>query len=177
MIEFIRDYVMYAAIFGFFSLAWFGWAQENPRKSWRKYIGIASGVALLVCLVGVFLSVQNWNEASALSEKESFTQYLIVFYAEFIIAGIGVFFLIKSKYKSYVAPWVSFVVGTHFFWLADIFKDPSLYILAVLMIIISFISPRLAKKMDVPNSAITGIGSGALLFCFAILGLIRYLLV
>ena len=30
--------------------------------------------------------------------------------------------------------------------------------------------------MDAPNSAITGIGSGILLLCFAILGLIRYLL-
>ena len=75
--EYIRDYAMYASIFGMFSFSWFGWAQENPRAGWRKYIGIASGIALLVCLLGVYLSVTNWNAPSALSEKSNFNSYLI----------------------------------------------------------------------------------------------------
>lgn len=174
--EYIRDYVMYTAIFGMFSFAWFGWAQEKPRKSWRKYIGIASGIALLVCLIGVYLSVTHWNAATTLAEKDTFTNYLIVFYAEFIIAGVGSFFLIRSTKRDYVAPWIAFIVGSHFFFLVNIFKDPSLYILAILMIVIAVISPWLSKKMKVASSAITGIGSGTVLFCFAILGLIRYLL-
>jgi|SRR5690625_4652489 len=175
--EYIRDYVMYMAIFGMFSFTWFGWAQENPRKSWRIYIGIASGVALILCLTGVYLSVKNWSSATVLSDGQNFTNYLIVFYAEFFIAGVGAFLLSRLNKKNYVAPWISFIVGTHFFWLADIFKDPSLHILAVLMIGIALISPWLAKKLNVANSAITGIGSGVVLFCFSILGLIRYLLV
>lgn len=176
-LEYIRDYAMYTAIFGMFSFVWFGWAQENPRKNWRKYIGIASGVSLLVCLIGVYLSVTNWEAATGLSEKDKFTNYLIVFYTEFFIAGLGAFLLIRYKKKDYVAPWIAFIVGTHFFWLESIFKDPSMYILAVLMIAIAIISPWLSKKLGVANSAITGIGSGTALFCFAILGLIRYLLV
>lgn len=39
---------MYAAIFGMFSFIWFGWAQENPRKYWRKYIGVAPWIAFIV---------------------------------------------------------------------------------------------------------------------------------
>jgi hypothetical protein len=175
-LEYIRDYATYTAFFGFFSLVWFGWAQENPRKNWRKYIGIASGIALLVCLFGVYLSVKNWDAASTLSEKGTYTIYLIVFYAEFFIAGLGAFLLIRRKKQEYVAPWVAFIVGTHFFFLVNVFKDPSLYILAVLMIAIAIKSPRIAKKMGVANSAIIGIGSGTVLFCFAILGLIRFLL-
>jgi len=54
-LEYIRDYAMYTAIFGMFSFVWFGWAQENPGKNWRKYIGVSSGIALLVCLIGVYL--------------------------------------------------------------------------------------------------------------------------
>lgn len=174
--EYIRDYAMYTAIFGMFSFVWFGWAQENPRKNWRKYIGVASGIALLVCLIGVYLSVTHWDAATTLSEKDTFTNYLIVFYTEFFIAGLGAFLLIRSKKKDYVAPWIAFIVGAHFFWLENIFKDPSLYMLAVLMIAIAVLSPWLSKKIGVANSAITGIGSGTSLFCFAILGLIRYLL-
>jgi len=175
-LEYIRDYTMYTAIFGMFSLVWFGWAQENPRKHWRKYIGVASGTALLVCLIGVYLSVVHWDASTALLEKDSFTTYIIVFYAQFIIGGIGAFFLIRKKKGDYVAPWIAFIVGAHFFWLVNVFKDPSLYILAVIMIVIAILSPWLAKKMGVANSAITGIASGMSLFCFAILGLIRYLL-
>ncbi len=176
-LEYLRDYTMYAAIFGMFSFVWFGWAQENPRKHWRKYIGIASGIALLVCLLGVYLSVTHWNAATALSVMGSLTTYIIVFYAQLIIGGLGAFFLIRMKKKDYVAPWIAFIVGAHFFWLVNVFKDPSLYILAVLMIVIAVLSPWLSKKMSVANSAVTGIGSGTALFCFAVLGLIRYLLV
>lgn len=175
--EFIRDHVMYMAIFGMFSFVWFGWAQENPRQNWRKYIGIASGLALFVCLIGAYLSVKNWNGATALAEKGAFRDYLIAFYAEFIIGGLGAFWLIRRKKKDYVAPWIAFIVGVHFIWLVHVFKDTSLYILAVLMIVIAAASPWRARKMGVASSAITGIGSGVVLFCFAMLGLIRYLLI
>jgi len=175
-LEYIRDYAMYTAVFGMFSVVWFGWAQENPRKNWRKYIGVASGISLLVCLIGVYLSVTHWNAATALSVEGSFTNYLIVFYTEFFIAGIGAFLLLRSKKGNYVAPWIGFIVGVHFFWLKNIFKDPSLFILAIFMIAIAVISPWLSNKMGVANSAITGIGSGTILFCFAMLGLIRFLL-
>lgn len=174
--EYLRDYVMYAAIFGMFSFAWFGWAQETPRPHWRKYIGGASVIALLVCLLGVYLSVMNWDEATALSEMGAFTSYLIVFYAEFIIGGLVAFLLIRKGMKDYVAPWISFVVGVHFFWLVDVFQDPGLYILAAVLIVIAVLSPVTAKKLNVANSAVTGIGSGTALFCFAVLGLLRFLL-
>src|SRR5699024_4837513 len=125
--EYIRDYTMYTAIFGMFSFVWFGWAQENPKKSWRKYIGIASVISLLVCLLGVYLSVKHWNAATTLTEKNTFTNYLIVFYTEFIIAGLGAVLFIRKKRKDLVASWIAFIVGTHFFFLVNIFQDSSLY--------------------------------------------------
>ncbi|MFC5649159.1 hypothetical protein ACFPYJ_08450 [Paenibacillus solisilvae] len=173
--EYIRDYVMYASIFGMFSFCWFGWAQENPRASWRKYIGIASGAALLVCLLGVYLSVKNWDEPSALSDAAAFRNYLIYVYTEFVLAGAGAFLLIKWKRKAYMAPWIAFIVGIHFIGLKSVFEDPSLYILAALLVAISIIAVFAAPKLQVASSAITGIGAGTVLFCFAILGLIRYL--
>ncbi|SDK49511.1 hypothetical protein [Lacicoccus qingdaonensis] len=113
-IDYIRDFTMYTAIFGIMSFAWFGWAQEAPKKSWRAYIGIASGIALIVGLAGVYLSVADW--------------------------------------------------------------DAALYILAVLMTAAALISPWIARKIEVAYSAVTGISSGILLFMFAVLGLVRFLL-
>lgn len=168
---------MYTAIFGMFSFIWFGWAQENPRKSWRKYIGIASAFALFVCLIGIYLSVTNWHERTALSNSSVFHNYLIFVFIEFLLAGIGVFLIIRLKKNDYVAPWIAFIVGIHFFWLKNIFNDFSLYILAVLLIGVVIISLWLSKKLNVANSAITGIGAGTVLFSFAILGLIRFLMV
>src|SRR5690625_6129281 len=71
---------MYTAVFGVFSFCWFGWAQESPRNSWRKYIGIASGIALIVGLIGIYLSITNWQEGSALSDSIAFKGYLIFVY-------------------------------------------------------------------------------------------------
>ncbi|WP_339315979.1 hypothetical protein [Paenibacillus sp. FSL R10-2734] len=174
--EYVRDYTMYAAIFGMFSFSWFGWAQENPRSSWRKYIGISSGVALLICLIGVYLSVTNWDAPSVLNDKTSFDNYLISVYIEFFLAGAGASILMKCKYNDYTAPWIAFIVGIHFIGLKSVFNDFSLYILAALLVVVSIASLFISKKLKVANSAITGIGAGTVLFAFALLGLIRYLL-
>ncbi|WP_211749411.1 hypothetical protein [Paenibacillus sp. Marseille-Q4541] len=174
--EYIRDFAMYASIFGMFSMSWFGWAQENPRASWRKYLGIASGIALLVCLFGVYLSITNWNAPSALTDQTNFRNYVITVYVEFFLAGAGAFVLIRIKQKDKVAPWIAFIVGIHFIGLASVFKDPSLYLLAALLVSISIISLFVSRKLQVACSAITGIGSGATLLGFAVLGIIRFYL-
>ncbi|MGO4547882.1 hypothetical protein AB4Z29_24105 [Paenibacillus sp. 2TAB23] len=172
--DYLRDYAMYAAIFGMFGFCWFGWAQENPRSSWRKYIGIASALPLLVSLAGIYLSVTNWQEATALSGSDTFRSYLIFVFIEFFLAAIGAVLLIKLKKTDYVAPWILFIVGIHFFWLKDVFKDSSLYVLGTLLVVISILSLWLAKRLGVAPSAITGIGGGTVLLGFAILGLVRF---
>lgn len=175
-LEFIRDYTMYAAILGFFSLSWFGWAQEKPRESWRKYLGMASGVSLLVCLIGVYLSVNNWNAPSALSDTSTFQTYLITVYIVFFLAGAGAIVLLLRKRGNYVAPWIAFIVGIHFVGLAPVFHDNGLYILAALIVAISIASLFISRTLNVANSAITGIGTGCSLLIFAVIGLIRYVI-
>jgi hypothetical protein len=165
---------MYAAIFGMFSLVWFGWAQENPPKQWRLAIGLASAAALLVCLVGVYFSVIHWEDGSVLSDTGTYRLYLVFVGIEFLLAGIGACFLIKRKKRNLIAPWIAFVVGVHFFWLKDIFQDASLNVLGMLLIGIAGLSLWLSKKWSMANSTLTGIGAGTVLFGYAILGLVRY---
>ena len=175
-IDYIRDFTMYTAIFGIMSFAWFGWAQEAPKKSWRAYIGIASGIALIVGLAGVYLSVANWDAASALRNNDSLTTYIIVFWLEMIVGAVGIIVIFCMKKREYAAPWIALIVGIHFIFLAEVFEDAALYILAVLMTAAALISPWIARKIEVAYSAVTGISSGILLFMFAVLGLVRFLL-
>lgn len=177
LMGFIRDYTMYAAILGMFSFCWFGWAQERPRASWRMWIGLASGVAFLVCLVGVYLSIRNWDEPSALSETKAYAAYLITVVIEFCLAGAGAFFLLRRKKGDYVAPWITFIVGIHFIALVGVFHDPALYLLAGLLTVVAISSVFIARRLDVASSAVAGIGSGSVLLGFALLGLVRYMLV
>lgn len=76
--------------------------------------------------------------------------------------------------KEYVAPWIAFIVGIHFISLVSVFDDSSLYVLAALLVAVSIFAVIAAPKLQVASSAITGIGSGTVLLCFAILGLVRY---
>ena len=165
---------MYASIFGLFSFVWFGWAQEGPRAGWRKYLGAASGAAMLICLVGVYLSATNWDAASALSEQTAFGNYLISVYAEFALAGIGAFILIRLKRAGDVAPWIAFIVGIHFIGLQSVFQDRSLYVLAALLVAAAVVGYFVSPRLQVAKSAITGIGAGTVLFVFAVSGLIRF---
>ncbi|GAA3407859.1 hypothetical protein ACFFNY_11550 [Paenibacillus hodogayensis] len=174
--DYVRDYAMYAAIFGIFGFSWFGWAQENPRASWRKWLGIASAAPFLVGLAGIYWSVTHWHERTALAEAGAFRAYLTFVFAEVLLAAVGAFLFIRFKRKDYIAPWIAFIVGVHFFWLKSVFQDTSLYALAILLIGVSVLSPIAAKKWQVANSAITGIGAGTVLFGFAISGAVRFLL-
>lgn len=174
--EYIRDYAMYAAVFGLFSSVWFGWAQENPRKNWLIYIRVASVIAVIVCLLGFYLSGTHWQAASMLNEQTNFKTYLIVFYGEMAIGGIGAIALFLLKHQEYTAAWIALVVGVHFIALKSVFDDSSLYVLAAIMILISLASPFIARKLDVAISAVTGIGSGLTLLVYALSGLIRFML-
>ena len=174
--EFIRDYAMYASVFGIFSFVWFGWAQEKPPKPWRKFLGLAAGVALLVCLFGVYLSVMNWNAPSALTDPSALRQYLFSVYIEIALAGAGAFILIKSNRSAFVPLWIVFIVGVHFIGLKAVFDDPALYLLAALLVAVSLLSFFVARRLQVAISAITGIGAGTVLLGFAVLGLVRFYL-
>ncbi|EJL46435.1 MULTISPECIES: hypothetical protein [Brevibacillus] len=173
--ECVRDYAMYAAVFGLFSFSWFGWAQEKPRPGWRNYLGMAAGAALLVCLVGVYLSVTNWHAPSALSDRTAFQRYLLLVSVEFALALAGALVLLKKRRKDEIAPWIALIVGLHFFGLKNVFADAGLSVLAVLLIVVALVSRPIARKLQVASSAITGIGVGTALFAFAILGLIRFM--
>jgi hypothetical protein len=169
-IELTRDFAMYAAVFGFFGLSWFGWAQENPPKSWRVPLGIGSAISLLIAAAGIYLAVTHWSDATALDRNASRTFGIIVG-IEFATAGIGAGLLAWRNKKQYIAPWVAFVVGAHFLPLVWVFQDNWLYLLAGLAMAAPVLAVFLAKKMKVEISAVTGALMGVVLVVFGLRGL------
>lgn len=173
--SYLRDYATMVAFFGFFSMVWYGWSQENPPKSWRKYIGVVTGIAILTFLGGVYLTYNNLEEATALADSTSMNYYYIFLVLEFVIAGIGVIILFRRNMKNYAAPWVCFIVGVHFFGLRYVFQDFSLHILGLLLVIVSIAAIYIAKNFKLNESTITGLSAGTILLGFAFFNILRLL--
>ena len=45
---YVRDLAVTAVVFGMAAFVWFGWGQEGPPERWRAWLGVGSGVGLLV---------------------------------------------------------------------------------------------------------------------------------
>lgn len=174
--EYLRDIATSVAIYGFFGFVWFGWALEGPKESWKKYLGIACGASLLVGLLGVYLVFNYQDEASALMGTTLSTWYYAIVLIEFLLGGIVAYILYKKKLEDYIAPWICLIVGIHFSPLAFIFQDPTMHVLTLLFIVTSIVTVKRLKTISYRASAITGIGAGSTLLCFALVNIVRLLL-
>lgn len=171
MSEFVRDAAATAAILGFFASSWFGWAQEAPPSSWKRWLITGSIAAGLTAVAGGLLTWANWDTGTALDETTSRT-FGIVVGIEVALAGLGSWLLIARDRRSLVAPWIALVVGVHFFPLAVLLDIPVLHILAALLTIGAIVSVRIARTRDLATSAVTGVISGSVLLATALFSLV-----
>ena len=173
--EYIRDLAMYAAIFGMFGFAWFGWAQENPPKKLRFSLGVGSVVCFVVACTGGYLALKHWTTGSALESDGAYQSFGVIVAIEIITALAGsLFFIFKRKNTRRVASWVAFVVGIHFIPLAMLFHDAWLYLLAFIVSAIAIISTKIALKRIEQNTFVCLL-VGVTLLMFALRGLILYM--
>ncbi|MEU1971804.1 hypothetical protein ABZ477_09110 [Microbacterium sp. NPDC019599] len=131
-----RDLALIAAIFGLAAFVWAGWAQEHPPRGavWRVVLGALGLAGLALAAVGIVLTVHLWGTPTAIEPgTPEFFLYVVVFWVEFIGAGIVAFFVIRAGMSDFIAPIVLGVVGIHFFALAPVFHQPFLFLPAVLL--------------------------------------------
>lgn len=105
------------------------------------------GVAgLTLAVPSILTAIGNWSEPSAFTTGTvAFTLYLIVFWAEVIIAAMVSFFLIRAGQTENIAPLILAIVGIHFFVFAVVFGQPVLHLAGLLLTIVAvvvFILPR-----------------------------------
>ncbi|MEV0646390.1 hypothetical protein AB0I28_14100 [Phytomonospora sp. NPDC050363] len=165
---FLRDAAMLTVIFGFFGMAWFGWAQEAPPANARRLLGAGSILSALLAAIAGVLAWRHWNDGSAI-DAESGPRFGIIVGVEFAIAGIGAAVLAVRKKSEYTAPWIAFVVGVHFIPLASLLQMPLLFPAGALVAVGAWTSVRIARARDVTISYVTGLLTGSvLLLCGAV---------
>ena len=169
--EFARDAAMTAAIFGFFAMGWFGWAQEHPPKPWKKWLISGSVLAALILVVAGLLSWSIWNTGTVF-DRDTSQLFGIIVGIEFGLAGIGAGVLTRRGRRELVPVWIALVVGLHFIPLAPLLRSPLLYPVAVVVIAVAAAAVPVARRRSLPVSAVNGIGVGMTLVTAAILALI-----
>ena len=172
----IRDLAAYAAIFGFFAFAWFGWAQENPPTKLRPLLGALSILSAVIAGLGGYLLYTNYSADSSLQTDGDYMVFGVIVALELILSALGSLVLIKTNRSAYVASWISLVVAVHFIPLVFIFNDPWLYLLAGAIIVSVFGSIKPMVRMNLRPNTFICIATGAIVLLFAVRGLALFFL-
>ncbi len=162
--EFARDALFTAAWFGLMTTVWLGWAQEDPPRPWRIWLGIGSGAGALVA-VGFGVAVaSHWDAPTALSDRYGWFGVLVA--AQVVAAGLGSLLLARRGRARWMAWWVALVVAVHFVplgWLLDFGLVGALGIMEATALLL--LVPRLRASTR-PTSAPVG----AVMGCSLLLG-------
>jgi hypothetical protein len=109
---FVRDAAATAAVFGFFAASWFGSAQDNPPKPWRRPLIAGSILSLLTAAEGGLLTWRHWTDGTVFDADTSRT-FGVVVGIELAAAGLGATWLARRQRSDLVPAWVAGVVGVH----------------------------------------------------------------
>src|SRR5690606_21324010 len=112
--EFPRDLIFTAALFCVAAFVWAGWAQESPPRSvwWRVLLGAMSLAGAALAALTIPTLVANWGAPTALDPRSgAFITYVVVFWVEFVLAGVLAFFAIRAGLSDLVAPLILAIVG------------------------------------------------------------------
>ncbi|MGL4742979.1 MAG: hypothetical protein ACRCXL_01125 [Dermatophilaceae bacterium] len=137
---------MTGAVFGAAAFAWSGWAQEGPPRGWpwRALLALFGVTGAVLAGWSGTLAARHWGSGTAISPgSRGFTLYLIVFWAEVVIAVVAGIALTRIGRTDLLAPLVLFVVGLHFVALAWVFGQPVLHIVAALLVAAAVVSALL----------------------------------
>ncbi|WP_328468104.1 hypothetical protein OHA21_50880 [Actinoplanes sp. NBC_00393] len=169
--EYVRDAAMTAAIFGFFAMAWFGWALEAPPPAWRRYLYGGLVISGLTLVAGAVVAATHWSDGTVFDESVSRT-YGIIVGIEFGVAGIGAAMLGVARRQSLIPVWIAFVVGVHLFPIAALLHYPAIHVVGVLVTAVALAAIPVSRATRLHPSAITGVGTGVSLLAGALYSLV-----
>ena len=169
--EHLRDAAGVAAVFGFFAMSWFGWAQEDPPARWLRPLRVGSVLSGLAAVGGGLLLWRYWSDGTVFDATTG-PRFGVVVGIEVAAAGIGAAMLAIRQRAAAMPAWVAFVVGVHLFPVAVILEIPALHIPAALVTLASVAAVPVAKRRELPISAVVGGTTGPVLMASALVSLL-----
>lgn len=165
--EYLRDQCFTTAWFGLMTMVWFGWAQEDPPRSWRGWLGAGSVLGVILFGLFLFLTVRNWGGATALEGKYAWFGVLTAI--EVVVALVGAIVLWRRGRKRWMAWWVAFVVALHFVPLGWVLLDDVSIVAAgiVQAVLLVALLPML-RRAEYPTSRVVGPVMGGTLLLYAL---------
>jgi hypothetical protein len=149
-----RDLVMIGVVFGIAAFVWAGWAQESPPAAvvWRVVLAILSAAGIALVALSIPVAIRHWHTATAIDPKSTgFRWYVIIFWAEVIVAAVLSFLAVHEGRSDLLAPLIQGVVGVHFFALAVVFRQFVLHVAAVLLTVIAVLAGLLSTDPVAPS--------------------------
>ncbi|MEV0618290.1 hypothetical protein AB0I81_33540 [Nonomuraea sp. NPDC050404] len=163
--EFVRDQLFTTAWFGLMAFVWFGWAQEDPPRHWRIWLGAGSGLGVVLAVAFGVLTAMNWDQPTALEGRYAWFGVLVA--AEVVVAGAGCLVLARRGASGWMAWWVAVVVAAHFLPLALLLNDLGVAVVGVVqLVVLALVVPRL-RGTRAPSSRTAGPIMGATLLLSA----------
>lgn len=166
--EFVRDHYFTTAWFGLMAMVWFGWAQEDPPKRWRAWLGAGSVLGILFAVGFGVLTVLNWDEPTALEGRYPWFGVLVA--AEVVAAGAGCLVVSRRGAARWMAWWVALVVAAHFLPLALLLADVGIAVAGLVQLAaLAAVVPRL-RATEATTSRLAGPIMGVILLVSAAIG-------
>ncbi|USX53961.1 hypothetical protein [Lentzea sp. HUAS12] len=165
--EFVRDQCFTAAWFGLMAFVWFGWAQEDPSRRWRAWLGVGSVLGMGFAVAFGITTALNWDRPTALEGEYAWFGALVA--AEVVAAGAGCLVLARRGASRWMAWWVAVVVAAHFLPLALLLNDPGVAVVGVVQLVaLGAVVSRL-RGSRAPTSRLAGPVMGATLLAGAVI--------
>jgi hypothetical protein len=165
--EFLRDAAAAAAVFGFFASGWFGWAQDEPPKAWRKVLVAGSVLSLLTAVGGGVVAWRHWTGPTVFDAGTG-RVFGVVVGIELVLAVLGATLLARRRRSDLIAAWAALVVGVHLIPLASLLRYPLIGVVAALVTLVALAAVPLARARSVAVSAVTGLGTRTVLLAAAL---------
>ena len=153
-LEYGRDLVMVAVVFGGAAFVWAGWAHERPPKGavWRIVLVLLQLAGLAILAFGIPLAVANWDSSTALaSASTALVWYIVVVWVEVVAIVVLSIVFVRTGRGALIAPLVLTIVGLHFVPLAFVFQQWILFVAAVLLTAAGVAAAFLPQRIAAPS--------------------------
>jgi len=167
-----RDRGVTVAVEGFFAFVWFGWGQA-AAPSWLVVpLAVGTGLGVLLTVAGVVVTKRSAGRLRVMADPVVRRRYSIIVGLEFGLLGAGAAVLGATGQYRWIAVWICFGVGVHFFPLATTLANRSLRLLGVLLVVVAAAALTAGLASATAPSTVTGAGAGLCLLAFGLASLL-----